>query len=485
MYKLLTCILIAATIIIGKTAVAQTRPDSIKIISELENKQDKASQLAGLIANRFLLANGGKEEKQATLKQISRYSPDLTKPFEVLIDVQIARRQLALKRAEQRLFDGIALAKRTKDAYFQYLFHLNLAFVQTDLGDQVSAIYNYGLARVQALQLNNDVFLSKVNLGLSDLYYKTGLFEQSLAYLDQLQLQVNQQPKKFEGLTAFIHYNKAENFFRLNNADSLAYYSHLFLNKDDSIYNHHWLSLRLRYYQLFIKGRYAEALPIIKQLIRSEQRDDAFTDQWALTQAYFKTGRSDSARLLLKNQIARPETQQQSLMMSSSYETLSRIDAAEGDYNSAYQNAQIGLDILDKRLKKVARVGDVSSKIRTEQVEIAYQSEAMRYKRERVILIFAILLAVLVIMVSVMLYRNMRQQSRYEKLLYADKRQELAFINSHEVRRHLSNILGLCDMLKAEHLKPEEIDRFKDYLHSSAKSLDESIKNIERKLNEH
>jgi sensor histidine kinase regulating citrate/malate metabolism len=69
-------------------------------------------------------------------------------------------------------------------------------------------------------------------------------------------------------------------------------------------------------------------------------------------------------------------------------------------------------------------------------------------------------------------------------LLYEAKKEELAFINSHEVRKHLTNILGIIDILQHSENKLDDYKQIEEYLLQSAAKLDESIKSISEKLND-
>ena len=68
-------------------------------------------------------------------------------------------------------------------------------------------------------------------------------------------------------------------------------------------------------------------------------------------------------------------------------------------------------------------------------------------------------------------------------MLFKAKKQELASINSHEVRNHLSNILGLLDLMKDSETK-EELLKTRKYLLYSAEELDKNLKNVSQKLSE-
>ena len=120
-----------------------------------------------------------------------------------------------------------------------------------------------------------------------------------------------------------------------------------------------------------------------------------------------------------------------------------------------------------------------------DDAERSYTQSAEKYKQERWLLIFLIVLTVLIALLVTLLYRNARQKTRYEKLLLTAKKEELAFINSHEVRRHLTNILGLIEVIKLSADRQSDYEAAEEKLFYSAEQLDRSIKSISDKLDEY
>ena len=80
------------------------------------------------------------------------------------------------------------------------------------------------------------------------------------------------------------------------------------------------------------------------------------------------------------------------------------------------------------------------------------------------------------------IYWNIKQKRHYERLLFTEKKEELAFINSHEVRKHLTNILGLIEVIRHSEDPEKEFLTSENHLFHSAEQLDAAIKNISEKL---
>jgi len=135
------------------------------------------------------------------------------------------------------------------------------------------------------------------------------------------------------------------------------------------------------------------------------------------------------------------------------------------------------------QLKQLINVGSISSQISIDQVQNSYALRTETFKRERLWLIFIISVAVLLIIAGALLYYNIHRKKYYEKLLFESKKNEIAFINSHEVRRHASNLMGIMQMINQGDNKYENFVESEQYLQSELTNLDNAIKNISHKLN--
>src|ERR1700761_1431119 len=135
-------------------------------------------------------------------------------------------------------------------------------------------------------------------------------------------------------------------------------------------------------------------------------------------------------------------------------------------------------------INKLIKVGDISSRMKVDDMENSYMQQEEMYKRERQWLIFTIVVALLIIAIIAMFYRVTKQKRHYERLLFVAKKQEISFINSHEIRRHLSNILGIIEIMKKSDNKATEYHEAEEHLFYSAEKLDDAIKNISEKLDE-
>jgi tetratricopeptide (TPR) repeat protein len=397
-------------------------------------------------------------------------------------------KQHNLKDAEAYMNKAIQMADKHNDANLLFLFYTHLSFIQTDQGNFIGAIYSYRLSKKELTKLKDKLPdnrpLASININISDLYYKSGFYTQALNYLDRALALLAKDEKNMALLSSAIYYNKSEIFFRQGNLDSLKAY-HIKLNdprnKNYKIYNYRQ---RTAYYITMLKGDYPLA---IKEIIAMEQSPKYVyneLEEQRLADAYFMNGQLDSAKKKVEGQLAILSANNHPEIKYHFYDVLAQIAQKKGDSKLASYNFMLALKESQENNLRLTQVGDISSQIKIDEAETSYTQRAAIYEKERLWLIFMVVVAALIIVAIALIYRNVKQKRHYEQLLFATKKAELAFINSHEVRKHLTNILGIMDIIQHSDNNKEEYKQCEEYLLSSAKRLDEAIKNISEKINE-
>ena len=390
-----------------------------------------------------------------------------------------------LKGAEIKMVKAVQLATQKNNPYLLYQFLSHLGFIQTDQGNFIGAIHSYRLAKKQALKLKNVLLQALLDVNISDLYYKSGFYTQSINYLDQaLALLSKDDIQNMERWVTVIYYNKSENYFRMHNYDSLKVYHNKLLTVDDNSYKIQTYRQRTAYYMSLLKHDYLTAIKQIKALKKHPNYVFSELEDLNLSDAYFMSGQLDSAGTLVKSLLAVTTDNNHPEIKYHLYELLAQIAERRGDAKLAADNFEKALKESLENNTRLTQVGNISSQIKTDETENSYIQKTNVYKRERLWLILTVLVAALSIVAIALIYRNVKQKRHYEKLLFAAKKEELAFINSHEVRKHLTNILGIIDILKHSDNELEEYYQVERYLLESAYRLDEAIKNISEKLNE-
>ena len=269
----------------------------------------------------------------------------------------------------------------------------------------------------------------------------------------------------------------------MNNLDSLRAYHNILNKPENKNYKIFTYRERTAYYITLLKHNYPLAIQQIKALQKSKDYAQSDLEDQHLADAYYLSGQLDSAKQIIDKLLAAGTQNNHSEIKYHLYETLAWIAGKKGDDKASSYNYLLALKQSQENNIRLTQVGNISSQIKIEETESSYLQKTEVYKRERLWLLFTVLIAALSIIAIGLFYRNVRQKRHYEKLLYAAKKAELAFINSHEVRKHLTNILGIIDILKHSENKVEEFKQIEEYLHKSASLLDESIKNISEKLN--
>ncbi|MBB5394198.1 lipopolysaccharide assembly protein LapB [Mucilaginibacter sp. AK015] len=392
------------------------------------------------------------------------------------------------KSAETYLTRALQIAQKNSRNYLSFLMLSHLGFILTDKGDYIGAIYNYRLATIEVKKLKDNFKDNRreasLNINISDLFYKSGFYSQSLNYLDRAwKLLLNDSTSK-RLLSSVIFYNKSENFFRMNKLDSLKEYYKRLNGSENENYKLFTYRKRVGYYITLLQHNYDLAITQIKDLQKSKDYVVSSLENQHLADAYYMSGQLDSAKHIIEKLLIADTENNHPEIKYHLYETLAWIAGKKGDYKTSSYNFMLALKQSQENNIRLTQVGNISSQIKIDETESLYQQKAEVYKRERLWLLFIVLIAALSIIAIGLFYRNVKQKRHYERLLFEAKKEELAFINSHEIRKHLTNILGMIDILKNSENRVEEYDQIESFLYQSASLLDESIKNISEKLNE-
>jgi tetratricopeptide (TPR) repeat protein len=209
------------------------------------------------------------------------------------------------------------------------------------------------------------------------------------------------------------------------------------------------------------------------------------TDEQNLADAYYNAGKLDSAKNIINKLLVSEAQNNHPEVKLHLYRILGQIAEQQNDFKQAGYNFKRAMQQSEDHIARLTKVGNVSSEIKIDEMQGAYLHKEEVYQQERLWLIFMVITAVLTIVIVAVSYRSARQKRYYERILFTTRKEELAFINSHEVRRHLSNILGIVNMLKDSEDKYQDYLEVEGYLLTAAEDLDQSIKNISDKLDSH
>ncbi|MCD8739871.1 hypothetical protein LT679_04600 [Mucilaginibacter roseus] len=422
-------------------------------------------------------------DRQKVFSYLKLYRNRERPAFELFINGVIEKRFYKYTKARTNFDRAIVKAEKTGNHFLLYALQTNSAFIEAAIGNSAEAMVRYRLAQKQATLLNDIDRHIVLAINISDLYYKNNLFKQALQYLDQAQAMAGAQRSTNFQHENYIYFNKAEIYFRLNQLDSLNKYKELLATRDRKSAGIYEFRKRAYYLWTIAKGRHLEAINQINRLRSDEKYPFSDEDLVYLADTYYKAGMNDSAKLTVNYIVKASAHNDSPFLKFHLYNMLGEIDLKNGDSVDASKKFSTALANLQLHTTRMVQVANISSEMKIDQIAGDFIRKEEAYKRQRLILIFIIVVSVLLIAITIIFYRGIKQKHYYEQLLYKAKHQELAFINSHEVRRHLSNILGLVSLVKDKNMgDDQEKNHIIQSLDHSATSLDTAIKTISKKL---
>lgn len=459
--------------------------DSILTIVQLRDQDLQEKKLVVYLKSAFerCPVDSLRSYQIETGKLLSKYNVKNSIAIKYFIESICQSRLLHLKKAESALTRAIEQASKNSDHYLLYAFFSQLAFLQSYMGNTIDAISSFRIANKEALLLKNPGLQVLIDINISDIYYRNNFYNQSLFYLDQALSLIEKYHLREQRLNNAINYNKSENYFRMGNIDSLKKYNQILNNTNNGTFRLYMYKNRTNYYLSLLQHDYKNAINRIIKLKNDSLYLFDNTDELNLANAYYYAGKSDSAKKSIERLLIKQEQKNHPEIKLHLFMMLGEIAENENNLKQAIYNLKMASQQSDDYIGRLTQVDTVTSQIKIDEMMGAYTQKEDAYKRERLWLIFSMVVALLTIIIGAMLYLNTKQKRHYEKLLFATQKKELAFINSHEVRRHLSNILGIIETIKHSENKNEEYLLVEDHLLCAAEDLDTAIKSISDKLN--
>jgi len=405
-----------------------------------------------------------------------------SRAFELFSESIYQDRLSHTNEAKNALFAAVELAAKNNDHYLLYEFLTHLAFIQTYEGNAIGAISSFRMAKRETIILNDAYLQAAVNVNISDIYYRYNFYNQSLYYLSQaLTISIKYKVRE-PRLKNVIYYNISENYFRMGQLDSLANYNQKLKDSKDKSYKLYTYIKRTDYYLDLLKHNYKSAIDNILMLQKDKAYKFESLDWQNLAIAYYNDNMLDSAKKIIEKVLVDKAQNNHPEIKYNLYELLGEIAIKQNDQKQAAMNFNMALQQSKDNTNRLIQVGDVALRMKLDDVENTYNQHVEVYKSERLWLIMIVIVALLTIAFIALFYRNIKQKRHYEKLLFAAQKEEISFINSHNIRKHLSNILGIIDVINHSEDKGREYLEAENYLNYSAKKLDEAIKNISEKL---
>jgi len=389
-------------------------------------------------------------------------------------------------RAEKALVRGITLASDVADHYLLYACFTQLAFIQALQGKTTEAINSFRLARREAIQLNDPYLQILVDINISDTYYQNKLHVQALHFLNEAQRLLISNQLNEPNFVMMIRVNKAENYYQMHQVDSLVAYSRQ-LNTlhfpSDRLYTYQQRSL---YTVQMLRGDYQQVLDRLSKLKMDRRYKFDAIDKQIEADAFYQTHQLDSARAIGRELITDTNYRNHPEVTLPIYEMLARIAVSKNEKALGIRRFDEALQMGKQQLARLAEVDTIAARLKLDDLQSSYLFREEGFKRERLWLVFSVLTISLMLITSAILYRSIRQKRRFERLLYETQKNEVSYLNSHHLRRHVANILGIVDTIKNSENHYATYVEAEPHLLCAAEDLDDSIRELTAKLdNQH
>lgn len=460
----------------------QVKQQDSLITTLKSNKKESKNQVIYLLYKRFYHSSAFDATQKMTALNLKKYDAEDAEGLIYFLNALINYRKAAYDTSTNNLMNAIVKAQESDNNLLLYHCYTNLAFIRTAKSDVIGAIHAYRLARKHAMLTSDSASVAKNALGIAMVYNKVEMYHQALTYLNKAKTSATALPFKHGMLDCYISYHKAEIYFKIGTLDSLQKYAKLVTAGINQFAGVGIMKARAKYFCLILEGKYEKSVPIIKTIFQQKQKfEDANFDRLYLAQSYYQLKRLDSAKITAE-QFTGNQNSGTSMIKFNGLRLLAEIAMDQKDVVAANRLHKQAMLERDAYVRNLIQVGDISEQMRLNDLESSYQSRTLNYERQRSLLFFAIALIILVLVIIVLLYRNVVQKRRYEKLADDARTEELATLNSHQVRRHLANIMGICDILKETETVEQDLNILHHYLNDSAVNLDECLKVVEKKL---
>lgn len=485
MLKIISLYLLFFCFSFGAHAARQAvRQDSLHTILGISNQGIREKRLIFYLRNYFAevpLARLPTAQAE-TNRLLQQYNIPDQEGISAFISALYLGRQQRFNETENALVRTIALADKNDDDYLLYASFTHLGFIQTYMGNITAAVSSFRMAKKAADELEDPYMQVIIDINISDIYYRIRLFSQALFYLHQARELMAEHKINVPRTEIALINNIAECYFRMGNIDSLKKYNQILHAAKSGIQGLYVFQQRTDYYLDLLQHNYPAAISRMQRLRTDSQFAFDATDEQNMADAYFQVGQLDSAKAIIKHLLTEPAQNNHPEVKSHLFELLGLIAEKEQNYRQATTNFKQALLQAEEQIGRLTRVDTISSQIKIDELQGTYIRKTKNYKRVRTWMAFAIIVAVLGLVIAALSYRNIKRKKYYEQLLFAAKKEELAFINSHDVRRHLSNITGIIDTIKHSEDRHQAYIEAEDHLLNAANNLDTAIKNISAKL---
>lgn len=240
---------------------------------------------------------------------------------------------------------------------------------------------------------------------------------------------------------------------------------------------------RMKYMILLLKND-KEAISEIKALADSPQDTDKLNTYLHLAGAYLMFNETLKAKKLIFRLLYTSDLKNLNYLRAKLFSLLGDAYLKEKQFSLSAQYYKKGTDLSTLNTLKMMKTGGILNLLKYDEIKKKYvMAQENLEVRQNYLFLFAAF-AGMIILTFIFLYRSLKIKKKYDELMFNKLNSEISFINSHEIRKYLSNILGIVMVIKMSENRNETYFEFEDALFDSAENLDISIKSIAAKLND-
>lgn len=414
--------------------------------------------------------------KEILLSVILKSDLSDKKAFSYEIEALYAKRLLKFEQAKRYIIRALDETPQENPRFITLL--RILAFIDTDLENYMRAMESYLIIekQLQSLQDTSKLIVNYANI--ADLYIKSSLYKEAIEALDTAHhLAARQGIKRIQML---VYENKATAYFYLKNLDSLNYYA----DKVSRIKPGNTSNIHRLQYMILLLNKDKRSIDEIKMLVDNANDPEKLYTYLHFAQAYLLFDQTEKARKITLKLLSSGDLKSLGHMRCKLFNIMGDAYAKEKNFALAAQYYKKATDQAAVNTIKTMKTGSILNYLKYDEIKKKYVVAQEDLQVRQNYFMLCMVVAGMIILTFVFLYRSLKMKKKYDELMFNKLNSEISFINSHEIRGYLSNILGIILVIRMSEDRKETYLEFEQSLFDAAENLDSSIQNIAKKLND-
>ncbi|MGY0034975.1 tetratricopeptide repeat protein [Pedobacter sp. NJ-S-72] len=287
----------------------------------------------------------------------------------------------------------------------------------------------------------NKLVLNYTNI--ADLYIKSNLFEEAINALDMAYKLAIQQEKR--QIPNILYENKAIAYFHLKNLDSLQHYAAKVTgtSSPDQLVDH-----RMKYMILLLQKNDKEAINEIKILADNPGDTDKLYTYLHLAEAYLIFNQTAKAKEVIFKLLYSNDLKNLGHLRSKLFSLLGNAHLKEKQFELSAQYYKKATEQSSLNTLKMIKTGSILNLLKYDEIKKKYVVAQENLEVRQNYMFLFVVVAGMIILTFIFLYRSLKIKKKYDELMFNKLSSEISFINSHEIRKYLSNILGIVMVIK-------------------------------------